>query len=76
MIFFEIFQFVIKRRSKSAFVHSNAIQMNFSKIIVIFLNVLQIIINAAFMFLNKVMMKFIVKIRNEIFANDMNINSS
>jgi hypothetical protein len=50
--------------------------MNFLKIIVILLNVLQVTINVVFMTSNKVMTKFIVKILNEIFENDMSINSS
>jgi hypothetical protein len=65
MIFSEISQFVINNRSSIVSAQLKAVHVNFSKIIVIFLNALQIRINAVFMLFENAQMKFNANVLNE-----------
>jgi hypothetical protein len=68
MIFFEISQFAMSNRLSSVSAQLRAVHVNFSKIIVTFLNALQVTINAVFMSLESAEMKFIANVLNETFS--------
>jgi hypothetical protein len=75
MIFFEISQFFMSNRSSNVSAQLKAVHVNFSKIIVTFLNALQVTINAMFMLSENAEMKFIASVLNEMFSL-IDINSS
>jgi hypothetical protein len=68
MILSEILQFAMSNRSSSVSAQLKAVHVNFSRIIVILLNALQVTINAMFMLSESAEMKFIASVLNEMFS--------
>jgi hypothetical protein len=65
----------MNNRLSSVFAQLKTVHVNFSKIIVILLNALQVTINAMFMLFENAEMKFIASVLNEMFSL-IDINSS
>lgn len=75
IMFSDSFQFEINNRSNSAFVHSEALYVIFSKIMLTRFEALSVIVNIESNFFDSVTMKFMAIVLKEIVEAAININS-